>query len=219
MARVLFIEDDPSWQKILKTLLETAGHEAHRATTFEAAIAVLSGKKKFDVIVFDLRLGAKDLEGNPLVWLDALVDGLEARKLRTPPIIIVTAVGVTIQEVIRAFTDYRGKVFAFFEKADFDPMDFMRSIKDAADYPLHGGMRTQSFLRLFAYAVMMTAIVLLTFGGLLWSVQQIADPKTQQVFLQIGGALIIAIPLFILIFSQRAKVEDIIGSITKIWRD
>jgi len=50
-------------------------------------------------------------------------------------------------------------------------------------------------------------------------VQQIADPKTQQVFLQIGGALIIAIPLFILIFSQRAKVEDIIGSITKIWRD
>jgi CheY-like chemotaxis protein len=219
MATVLFIEDDPSWQEIFKELLETAGHDAHRAATCEAAIGLLSGKKKFDVIVFDLHLGTKDLSDNPFVWLGALIDGLQARKLRTPPIIIVTAVGVTTREVARAFADYRGKVFSFFEKADFDPREFMQSIKDAADHFPGRFARPLSFLQLLAYALMMTVIVLSIFGGLLWSVQQIADPKTQQAFLQIGGALIIAVPLFILIFSQKARIEDIISAIARIWRD
>src|SRR3972149_312689 len=116
MTRVLFIEDDSGWQDILRRLLETAGHEAQRATTFEAAIGILSGKKQFDVIVFDLRLGEKSPNDNQLVWLDAFIQGMTARQLRIPPIIIVTGVDVTRREIVQTFTEYHDHIFGFFDK-------------------------------------------------------------------------------------------------------
>jgi CheY-like chemotaxis protein len=213
MARVLFIEDDPSWQEILRELLETAGHEAQRANTIESAMGILRGKQKFDTVVFDLRLGAKALGDDPFVWLDALVDGLKARKLRVPPIIIVTGVDVTTQQVARSFTQFRGIVFSFFEKKDLNRKDFMQSIKDATNHP-----RPRSSLQLLASALLMSVLVVSTFAILLWSVGQIPNPQTQQVLLQTGGALIVVIVIFVAVFSQNAKLEDVIESISKIWR-
>lgn len=218
MAKALFIEDDPGWQDILRRMLETAGHESQRATTFEAAIGILSGKKQFDVIVFDLRLGEKPAGSNQFVWLDALIQGMIARKLKMPPIIILTGVDITKREIIQAFTEYRGYIFSFFEKKDFDPKDFLQSIKDAVDYSPDNRPKSRSFFQLFAYTLLMTAIMLLTFGILLWSVRQVPDPQTQQTILQVGGAVIVVIAVFVTVFSQNTKLENVIESVSKIWR-
>ena len=218
MSKVLFIEDDLSWQDILRKLLETAGHEAQRATTFEAAIGILSGKKQFDVIVFDLRLGEKSPSDSQFVWLDAFIQGMTTRQLRIPPIIIVTGVDVTKREIVQAFTEYHDHIFGFFEKKDFDPKDFLRILKEAASYTPFGHARPRSFVHLLAYAVLMAAIVLATFGVLLWSVSQVSDPKTQQTILQVGGAVIVVVAVFITVFSQNTKLENVIEFISKIGR-
>lgn len=218
MAKVLFIEDSPSWQDIVRKLLETAGHEAQRATTFDAAIGILSGKENFDVIVFDLRLGEKSPGDDTFVWLDALIQGMKARKLRIPPIIIVTGVDVTKREIVQAFTEYRGEIFGFFEKRDFDPKDFLHSIKEAVDHSPNGRPKSRSFSQLLAYTVLMTAIVLSTFAVLLWSVREIPDPQTQQTILQVGGVVIVVIAVFVTVFSQNTKLESVIQAVSKIWR-
>ena len=218
MTRVLFIEDDSGWQDILRRLLETAGHEAQRATTFEAAIGILSGKKQFDVIVFDLRLGEKSPNDNQLVWLDAFIQGMTARQLRIPPIIIVTGVDVTRREIVQTFTEYHDHIFGFFDKKDLDPKDFLRRLKEVANYTSLGHARPRSFVHLLAYAVLMTAIVLATFGVLLWSVSQVSDPKTQQTILQVGGAVIVVVAVFVTVFSQNTKLENVIEFISKIGR-
>lgn len=218
MARVLFIEDDPSWQNVLRKLLETAGHESQRATTFEASIGCLSGKQSFDVVVFDLRLGEKSPSDDIFVWLDAFMQGMTARKLKVPPIIIVTGVDVTKREIIQAFTEYRGHVFNFFEKKDFDPKDFLQSIKDALDSSPNSRPKSRSFFQLLAYTLLMTTIVISTFAVLLWSVGQVPNPQTQQTVLQVGGAVIVVVAIFITVFSQNTKLEDVIESLSKIWR-
>lgn len=218
MAKVLFIEDDPSWQDVLRKLLETAGHTSQRATTFEAAIGCLSGKQSFDVVVFDLRLGEKSASDDTFVWLDALIQGMNARKLTVPPIIIVTGVDVTKREIIQAFTEYRGRVFNFFEKRDFAPKDFLQSIKGAVDYSPDNRPKSRSFFQLLAYTLLMTIIVLSTFAVLLWSVGQIADPKTQQTILQVGGAVIVVIAIFVTVFSQNTRLENIMEGLSKILR-
>jgi CheY-like chemotaxis protein len=219
MARVLFIEDSPGWQDILRKLLETAGHEAHRATTCEVAIGILSGKQQFDVIVFDLLLGEEFPSPNSFVWLDALIHGIRARKLKVPPIIIVTGVDVTKQEIIQAFTEYRGDIFWFFEKKDFDPKDFLQSIKGAVELSSSDIPRPRSFFRLLTYAfLLMTVIVLPFLGVLLWSVKQISDPQTQQMLIQVGGVVIVLTAVFATAFAQNTKLENIIESVSKIWR-
>lgn len=218
MAKALFIEDDPGWQDILRKLLETAGHENQRATTFEAAIGILSGKKQFDVIILDLRLGEKPARNDQFVWLEALIQGMIARQLKVPPIIIVTGVDVTKQEIIQAFTEYRGYIFSFFEKKDFDPRDFILTIKSAVDYQPSNHHKSRSGLQLLGYTLLMTAMMLATFGILLWSVKQISDPQTQQTILQVGGAVIVVIAVFVTVFSQNTKIENIIEPISKIWR-
>lgn len=218
MSKVLFIEDSSSWQDILRKLLETAGHEAHRANSFDSAINILSGRQPFDVIVFDLLLGEKSATDDTFLWLDALIQGMRTRKLVIPPIIIVTGVDVSKQEIIQAFTDYREVVFGFFEKRDFHPKDFLQTIKEGADYDSHSQRRPKSFGRLLAYTILMTLIVLSTFAVLLWSVKQISDPQTQQTILQVGGAVIVIIAVFITVFSQNTKLENIAEIIAKIWR-
>jgi CheY-like chemotaxis protein len=215
MSRVLFIEDDPSWQRLLGKKLETAGHEAKRATDFDTAIEILGGKERFNVIVFDLRLGTTSSNDDPFVWLDAFIDGLASRRLRIPPIIILTGIDITHRQVAKAFAEHRGVVFDFFEKESLDHKEFMRSIKEACSHSI-GEPRPRSLFHLIAYTLLMSVIVLLTFSVLLWSVGQVSDPKTQQTILQVGGAVIVVIAIFITVFSQNTKIEDVVESLAKI---
>lgn len=215
MRKVLFIEDNTNWQKVVQQILSTAGYEMRGATSFDAAIDILNGKQKFDVIVFDLKLDEYTKNDDPFLWLDALIQGLTSRKIKIPPIIIVTGVNVSNKQIVQAFTEYREYVYSFYEKRDFDPKKFLLSIKGVIE---HSPQQSKSLFHLFMYALLMTAIVFSTFGGLLVIIKQIADPKTQQTFLQIGGTLIAVIVIFVLVFTRYSRFEDIVESVSKLWR-
>ena len=219
MAKVLFIEDNPTWQNIVKRILNTAGHETSGAGTFETAIDILNSKIIFDVIIFDLNLGdGFVVSEDPFIWLDALIQGLQSRKIEVPPIIIVTGVEIAKRQIIRSFTQYRDYVFSFFEKAEFDAKEFLSCIKDAAERRANSSVPKVSIFKIIFYAFFMVLIALLIFGGLLFSVQRIPDPSTQKSFLQIGGGLIVVILLFTIALSKSVKIDDIISSVIKIWR-
>jgi len=218
MANVLFIEDDPQWQEILSDLLKTAGHQSFRATSIDTAMGFLQSKQKFDIVVFDLQLGTNEIRKNPFVWLDALQDGLNSKKIQIPPIIIVTGTEISKPRVRQIFTSYRGVVLDYFEKSNFDDQLFMQILKSGAIFSQASNSKPKSFLPVVGYTFLMAIIVSLTIGVLLWSVKQIPDPSTQQTFLQIGGALIVIVALFVLIFSQNARIENVIDSITQIWK-
>jgi CheY-like chemotaxis protein len=218
MAKVLFVEDDVSWQEILEELLETAGHETQRAPTIDAALGILRGKQKYDVIVFDLKLGTKSKNDDPFTWLDAFIQGILMRKLQVPPIIILSGVELTKIQIIQAFTEYRGYIFNIFEKSDLTSLRkaFLQNIKNATN--LNPFSRPKSIFHLFVYTFLLSLIALIVFAILVWSVKQIPDPQTQQTILQIGGGLIVVIAIFIAIFSQNAKLQDVAETIQKIWR-
>lgn len=130
MANILFIEDNPSWQKSLRRILETAGHTLDSANDFQTAIKRIQ-EVDFDVIVFDLFLGGDQDSEEPLVWMQALIEGLNSRALRVPPIIVITGYPISQNEIVNAFTNYRDIVYDFFEKASFETGRFLQSIKDA----------------------------------------------------------------------------------------
>ena len=219
MSKVLFIEDSRDWQDILRKLLETAGHEAYHAPNLDIAISLISSKQHFDGIIFDLRLGEEpSVTTKSFAWLDALIQGMVARKQEVPPIIIVTGIAVTKKDIVFAFTEYKEFIYGFFEKRDLNPKEFLKLVKSAATYSSSTKTSKKSFLTLFIYTMLMTAIMLLTFGVLSWTVQQISDPQTQQTILQVGGAVIVVIAIFITVFSQNTKLENFIEAISKIWR-
>lgn len=228
MAKVLFIEDDPSWQEILKDLLDTANHDALYAPTLNLAILALNNRENFDVIIFDLHLPLKAVNENPekpkspfgknpFVWLDALIEGIKGKKIKLPQIIIVTAIKISTRDVSTCFTKYRGTVYHLFDKNDFDDQEFMDSIKDAAEYSLPSKANPVNYWHKLVNALLMTFIAITIFGILLFSISQIPDPDTQQTFLKIGGALLIVVAIFITMFSQNTKIEDIVESIIKVW--
>jgi CheY-like chemotaxis protein len=219
-SRVLFIEDNPRWREFLKEILETAGHETRHAATLEGAIHLLNSKEKIDVIVFDLNLGSTKENRNPYVWLDALKDGLIARDISIPPIIVVTGMLVSARQVGECFAEYRGIVYDFFEKSGFEESErrFLQSVRDAA--VTHSQKpKPASLLRLLGYSLLIATIFVLIIGVLFWSVSKITDPKTQQIFLQVGGALIVVFVVFVFMLAQSTKIENVIDSITKIWRN
>ncbi len=219
MANVLFIEDDISWQGVLEELLETAGHKAQRATTIDAALAILQGKQKYDVIVFDLKLGAISLDNDLFTWLTALIQGMIARKLRIPPIIILSGVELSNSQIIQAFTEHRGYVYNIFSKSELASTRklFMLNIKSAVEHSPSANP-PKSFVHILGYTILMSLIVLAVFAVLIWSVGQISDAQTQQTIIQVGGALIVVIAIFVAVFSQNAKLQDIAETIQKIWR-
>lgn len=222
MANVLFVEDSPTWQLLLEAILDTAGHETKYVSTLNSAIELFSAKSRIDVIVFDLNLDDAIDTHSPYAWLDALKDGLVARKIKIPPIIIVTGIIVDKEKIRRCFTEYRGIVFDFFEKEELrtNPervREFLQSVKLADEFHTQES-RLKSFLSILGYSILMAFIVVLIIGVLSFSVNQFSDPKTQQVFLRIGGILIIVFAIFVKMFSQGTKIEEVIESIAKIWR-
>jgi len=218
MARVLLVEDDSSWMDIYRRYCNIAGVELHSASSFDQAVSILHGKKKFDLIIFDLILmstGGK----SAFTWLDALIYGMKAEKLDIPPIIICTGMSFGKKEIIRLFTKYQGKLYGFFEKSTFDFDEFTICVRSAINPDAQRGSTAKSSLRLFATAIFMSIIVLFIFGVLLFGLNKISDPLTQQTFLKVGSALVIVIAVFIAVFNQNAKIEDVIAAISKIWRD
>jgi CheY-like chemotaxis protein len=212
VKKILFIEDDPEWQEIMKELMQTAGHETIRANSHTDAIKLLTNNEHFNAILFDLKLGLTPINDRPFMWLDALVQGLNERNIDLCPIIIITSASLSKNQVREAFTRFRGIVFDLFDKnpktKTFDSLEaLLQSINEATKYELQ--KKPPSFWHLLINSLLMTGIITASIGILLWAVTQIADAKTQQTFIQWGGAIIVVFVLFLIITGQYAKLEDI----------
>lgn len=217
MARILLVEDEISWINLHTRFLSTAGNEIQLASSFDAAVTMLRGKQKFDLIVFDLYL-THNPGDDPYVWISALIEGFKSDRVSVPPIVIVTGLDLPKPQIIRAFTEFRGHVYGFFEKSNFDSREFLNCVKAAISTTSSYSSRPRSIFYLFSFAIMMVTIVLSIFAVLIWSVKQIPDPNSQQTILQVGGAVIVVVAIFITVFNQNTKLENIIESISKIWR-
>jgi CheY-like chemotaxis protein len=67
MARVLVVEDDRVFARVVATALEKAGHEVAHATDLASAEQALRSTAKFDVVLTDMQLGEAGHEGIDLL--------------------------------------------------------------------------------------------------------------------------------------------------------
>ena len=66
MARILHVEDDEDWRRIIKVRL--SGHHVDSAATFEAAVALLEAQSAYQVALVDLHLESdSDEQGGDLL--------------------------------------------------------------------------------------------------------------------------------------------------------
>jgi DNA-binding response OmpR family regulator len=84
--RILVVDDDPQYRDLLKTWLESEGHEAILAETLEEGFVGIATEPLPDVVLLDIRLGNKS--GLTLVhW------ARKQRHLAHLPIAAVTGLG------------------------------------------------------------------------------------------------------------------------------
>ena len=84
--RILVVDDDPQYRDLLKTWLESEGHEAILAETLEEGFLGIATEPLPDVVLLDIRLGNKS--GLTLVhW------ARKQRHLAHLPIAAVTGLG------------------------------------------------------------------------------------------------------------------------------
>jgi DNA-binding response OmpR family regulator len=57
--RILVVDDDPQYRELLKTWLESEGHEAILAETLEEGFVGIATEPLPDVVLLDIRLGTK----------------------------------------------------------------------------------------------------------------------------------------------------------------
>ena len=81
--KILVVDDQGNWRKLLRTLLEREGYEVQEADSFEGATEKISNTL-FDLLILDLRLVDEDVFN---------VQGLELLKLaksqNNPPSVII----------------------------------------------------------------------------------------------------------------------------------
>jgi CheY-like chemotaxis protein len=218
MAKVLFIEDDPGWQDRLQLLLRYSGHNVQRAADINTAISILESKQKFDLIVLDLQLEGNLDDKDIFMWLITLISRSVTHKLDIPPIIIFTGANFTKKQIVQALNKFHAHVYGFFEKGDYERTEFLQTIQNTNSLSDSKPSPQRSFVNLFSYTLLMSLVAILMLGILFWAVNQIPDPNTQQAFIQVGGAIIVVIAIFVTALGQNSKLENILDGITKIWR-
>lgn len=67
MARVLVVEDDKVFSRVVAAALERAGHEVELACDVDEAERALASKQRFDVVLTDMQLGESGREGMELL--------------------------------------------------------------------------------------------------------------------------------------------------------
>jgi CheY-like chemotaxis protein len=82
MSRVLLVEDEDEVAAVCERLIREAGHEVTRAATVQQATKLLTGERRFDLAVIDIRLP----DGSGLTLLSAFY----AQRGRGPGVIVVS---------------------------------------------------------------------------------------------------------------------------------
>lgn len=93
-ARILLVEDDPTFRSLLVTILKDQGYETVEKEDGKAALMMLQ-RQSFDLVLSDLRLpGLGGLE----LYRKSVVEGIN------PPFILLTAFG-TVEEAVAAIKE------------------------------------------------------------------------------------------------------------------
>lgn len=123
-CRILIVEDDQAWQKLLGDFLCQEGHAVETVTTYLEATAVLE-RASYDLAVVDFNLSSSEDPKN--------VDGYELlgyMREKWLPVILVTGLGERARPLV---LDARRKydVCFWFDKADFSWPRFREAVYDA----------------------------------------------------------------------------------------
>jgi|GEM_PF-6244478 len=84
--------------------------------------------------------------------------------------------------------------------------------------PISARAKSQPLGNLLIYSGLITILVIVILSILLWIVNQIPDPVTQRTFLQIGGGIILIAAIFVVVFMQNLRLDELLGRIAKIWK-
>jgi CheY-like chemotaxis protein len=95
-ASVLIVDDDRAIRDAVRELLETEGYEVVEAANGSAALARLSSGLRPSVIILDLMMPAMD------GW-DFRSEQLRHPELKTVPVVIITAVGFSVDTLRKQF--------------------------------------------------------------------------------------------------------------------
>ncbi len=130
--KILLVEDDSPWQKILKTHIETALRrlETHGyiriAVNLEKALDIINEENDWSLLCTDIGLeGSHDNKGAVLVGL--------AAERNIPTVIVSGTPAVTPQLVRDFFMEYN--VEDFFSKQRFDTKAFTNIVKRILENP------------------------------------------------------------------------------------
>jgi len=93
-ARILLVEDDPTFRSLLTTILSDQGYETVERDDGKAALMALR-RQSFDLVLSDLRLPGL---GGLALYRTALAEGI------APPFILLTAFG-TVEEAVAAIKE------------------------------------------------------------------------------------------------------------------
>lgn len=216
MARVLYVEDQQGWKELLERYLTSAGHETIYATSIETTVSLLEGKKKFDVIVFDLLLPDPNLSllssgtnKDPFEWLSALIHRLQHRRLPIPPIIVVTGYPLSKERIIELFSCYR-QVVDFHEKKNFQRSVFLESI---AKLPSHS-TKTRTWPWRIVAALAASSLGLLIMWALMIGIRLIPDPQTQQAWLNLVPSVTTFVVVLLFVLNYDGPLHDLISLVT-----
>lgn len=113
-ARILIVEDEPEWQKIVTELLNDQGHACRTANSYQNALVQLE-QQSFNIVFLDMMLHEFDLPirgGSGWQLLDYLLEQHPRTK------IIILSGRATAGEAARLVSDY--PIVAFIDKGELD---------------------------------------------------------------------------------------------------
>lgn len=214
MTYYLIIEDDPVWQQKLIDDLDTNNEEKfHTAETLDKAKSFLQ-ENVYDAVFVDLRLAN---EQTPFESLGKIVFILKSETKRTDkitPLIVVTGYPVTLQDLIKAINAYRGWIWGWHKKSNYDGEQIRNTIlsinksknSQVATMPQESTSSRETFIQRFAEDYHQITLGMLK------------EPQSQLKRWSIATQIFIVISLFLILGGAiSALYWDIqIGTLTSI---
>ena len=205
MARILVIEDDPSWQGILSKEIVAKGITIDLADSLGNAITNLDNVR-YDLAIVDLELFNKQKKAfdafEPLAF--ALDWGQYPKNAWIPLIVVTGKYVLEAQELIKAINDYPGKIWGWHYKGKtFDPGEFRKSVVAA----LQARYRKPSLSKWWRIVLTVVGLFTTVAGvALIFSTKIPCD----QVSLEVITATTIALALLVIVLANPETLDKIL---------
>jgi CheY-like chemotaxis protein len=129
LASILIVEDEPTWQRLLRKQLKFSSNQIVTVSTIEEALQS-ADNPAYDVIVFDLKLDPDP--GNLFKSLQKMIKTLEDRSRLPIPIVVVTGEHPSDKQLRSAINLFGGWLYGFILKQKFDEVEYSEIVSKAA---------------------------------------------------------------------------------------